>query len=85
MSDFHERIQDIFRDVFEDPDLVLRDDLTAEDVEGWDSLAHINLIIAVEKTFRVRFATAEISRTKEAGYSLGDFLALVRAKAGGTA
>ena len=61
MNDVHTRLTAIFRDVFEDESLVLRDDLTAEDVENWDSLTHINLIVAIEKEFRIRFTTAEVS------------------------
>jgi len=49
MNDVHTRLTAIFRDVFDDESLVLRDDLTAEDVENWDSLTHINLIVAIEK------------------------------------
>ena len=49
------------------PAIVLQDEMTAADVDGWDSLAHINLIIAVERKLGIKFATAEISRMKEAG------------------
>jgi len=73
-------VQDIFRDVFDDPAIVLRDDMTAGDVDGWDSLAHINLIIAVERKLGVKFATAEISRMKEPGQNAGSFLRLIEAK-----
>jgi acyl carrier protein len=57
----------VFRDVFDNPSLVLRDDLTASNVEGWDSLSHINMIVAVERTFRIKFALADISRLKDVG------------------
>jgi acyl carrier protein len=76
MSDVHTRLSTIFRDVFDDESLVLRDDLTAEDVENWDSLTHINLIVAIEKEFRIRFTTAEVSRLK----NVGELEALVAAK-----
>jgi acyl carrier protein len=82
MPDIRERVQDIFREVFDDPAIVLRDDMTAADVDGWDSLAHINLIIAVERKLGIKFATAEISRMKEAGQNVGSFLRLIQAKAG---
>ena len=49
MSDVRSQVQDIFRDVFDDPTLELRDDMTADDVDDWDSLSHINLIIAIER------------------------------------
>jgi acyl carrier protein len=80
MSDVREQVQDVFRDVFEDPALILQDNMTAEDVEGWDSLAHINLIIALEKRLSIKFATAEISRLKEDGSNVGTMLELVARK-----
>ena len=80
MDSLRERLQTIFRDVFEDDNLVLRDSMTAHDVEGWDSLAHINLIIAVEQELRIRFAAAEISRLKEPAQSVGTFLDLLKEK-----
>ena len=76
MSDVHTRLTAIFRDVFDDESLVLRDDLTAEDVENWDSLTHINLIVAIEKEFRIRFTTAEVSGLK----NVGELEALAAAK-----
>lgn len=80
MTDIREQIQSIFRRVFADPGLVLTDDMTAADVDGWDSLNHINLIIAVEKTLGIKFATAEISRMKEPGQNVGTFIALIQSK-----
>src|SRR5690349_7176797 len=55
MSDLGQRLQDIFRDVFNDPALAVNDRTTAADVEGWDSLAHINLVIAIERALSIRF------------------------------
>jgi acyl carrier protein len=80
MADVRERLQDIFRDVFDDPAIVLEDKMTAGDVDGWDSLAHINLIIAVERKLGIKFATAEISKIKEPGQNVGTFLRLIEAK-----
>ncbi len=54
--------------------------MTAVDVDGWDSLAHINLIIALERKLGIKFATAEISRMKEPGQNVGSFRRLVEAK-----
>ena len=58
-------MQAVFRDIFDDEALVLRDDLTAADVENWDSLTHINLIVGIERQFKVRFTTAEVSSLKD--------------------
>ncbi len=80
MTDLHDRLQNIFRQVFGDPELVLRDDMVADDVDGWDSLMHINLIIAVEKQLGIKFATAEISKMKQPGQNVGTFSRLVESK-----
>ena len=80
MEEIREQVQDVFREVFDDPALVLNDRMTAEDVDGWDSLAHINLMIAIEKRLGVKFATAEISRLKEDGKNVGSLLELVARK-----
>ena len=80
MEEIRERVQDVFREVFDDPTLVLNDRMTADDVDGWDSLAHINLMIAIEKRLGVKFATAEISRLKENGKNVGNLLDLVARK-----
>jgi acyl carrier protein len=75
-------VQQVFQDVFGDDTIVLTDAMTAADVPGWDSLGHLNLIIAVEKRFAVRFATAEISRLKDEGQNVGTLLALIASKRG---
>ena len=60
-------VQDIFRDVLDNEDIVLEDNTTADDVEEWDSLSHIQLIVAIEKAFKVKFATKEILSWKNVG------------------
>ena len=67
MTDTWERLQNIFRDIFEDEGLVLREDMTAADVKNWDSLNHIDLIVAVEREFKIRFTTAEVTTLKNVG------------------
>jgi acyl carrier protein len=61
------RLTRIFRTTLDDPTLVLRDDMTAADVEGWDSLTHIALIVAIERSFHIKFTLAEISRLSDVG------------------
>ena len=61
------RLAGIFRTLFNDPGLELRDDLTARDVDGWDSLNHVNLMILIEDEFRVRFTTSEVSSLQDVG------------------
>ena len=80
MDELREQLQEVFRDVFDDDEIVIHNETTANDIEGWDSLMHINLIIAVEKRFGVKFATAEISGLKEEGQNVGTFLALLASK-----
>lgn len=56
-----EQLTPIFRDVFDDEDLIIEKNTTAQDVDGWDSLAHIRLVISIEKTLGLRFSASEIS------------------------
>jgi acyl carrier protein len=55
------RLQQIFREIFSDDDLVVTDGMTAADVSGWDSLAHINLIYAVEREFDISIADERLA------------------------
>ena len=57
----------IFHEVFDDDAIVLRDDLTAEDVEEWDSLTHITLVLAVEKEFGLQLNAAEVGGLANVG------------------
>ena len=62
-----ERLQRVFREVLGDPDLVLRDDLTAADVPGWDSLAHVGLMFSIESEFGITFSDQEMSSLEDVG------------------
>ena len=75
-----ESMREIFREVFEDPDLEISDEMTANDVEQWDSLEHINLIIATENNFKIKFTTAEMSRLKGSGQNVGSFIEMIESK-----
>jgi acyl carrier protein len=57
----------IFRNVFDDRMLTLRDDMTASEVEGWDSLSHITLIVSIERSFHIKLTLAEIQRLNDVG------------------
>ncbi len=61
------RLTPIFRDVFRDNALVPTDQMTAEDVPAWDSLSHINMIMAVEKAFGVKFSIKDVRAMKNVG------------------
>lgn len=72
----YERLTAIFDDVFDTGDLVLTPDLTARDVDGWDSLAHIRLIVTIEKAFKIKFSASEIGRLE----NVGDLVALIQSR-----
>jgi acyl carrier protein len=66
----------IFRQIFSDDTLEISETMTAGDVPEWDSLAHISLIVAVEKGFGITFTTREVRSMK----NVGDFMELIRKK-----
>jgi acyl carrier protein len=62
-----EQIQAIFREIFQNENLEINPEMTARDVENWDSFNHINLIIALEEAFNVRFSSEEIGKMANVG------------------
>jgi acyl carrier protein len=72
------RLQEVFRDVFDDASIQLFREMTAKDIEDWDSLTHINLVVASEKEFAVKFNLAEIKALK----NVGEFIDLIERKLG---
>ncbi len=62
-----EKLQETFRDVFEDDELVITAQTTAAEIEDWDSLMHVTLILAVEGDFGLRFSSGEVSGLKSVG------------------
>ncbi|HKT73997.1 MAG TPA: acyl carrier protein [Steroidobacteraceae bacterium] len=60
-------LTEIFHDVFEDQSIVPTPRMTAEDVDDWDSLNHINLIVAIEARFKIKFKTAELESLRNVG------------------
>ena len=74
----HRKLESIFQAVFDRPDLAIKDETAADDIEGWDSLAQINLVVGAEDAFQVRFLTAEIKALK----NVGEFKRLIAAKLG---
>ncbi len=62
-----ENLTRIFREVFDNPEIELIPETTADDVDGWDSLSHVNLILAVENYFQVRFKPKEVASFKNVG------------------
>jgi acyl carrier protein len=67
------KLTEVFREVFDDDTLEIHETMTAADVEDWDSLTHINLVVAVERAFRMKFTTREVQSLK----NVGEFIALI--------
>ncbi|MBE6658608.1 MAG: acyl carrier protein [Ruminococcaceae bacterium] len=61
------KLTEIFRDIFEEDDIVVTDETTAQDIEGWDSLTHLSMISEVESEFKMRFKMKEITAMKNVG------------------
>lgn len=71
------RLSDIFHDVFDDDSIVVTPAMTAADIDEWDSLNHIRLVLSVERNFALRFSAAEVGRLK----NVGEFVHLIQSKA----
>ena len=78
MSPELSRLTEVFRHVFEDDELTITRETKAADIESWDSLMHVSLILAVEKTFGVRFSSSEVSSLM----NVGMLMELINAKKG---
>ncbi len=76
MPDPLPEIQEIFRDIFDDESLVIDRESNASTVEDWDSLAHVNLVTAIEKKYKIKFALAELQSLK----NVGDMIDLIEKK-----
>lgn len=76
-AEVYNKIQPIFREYFENDDLVLQDGMTAADVDGWDSLAHISLVVAIEKEFGIQLGVKHSTRLKNVGELVDAILARV--------
>jgi acyl carrier protein len=62
-----ERLNPIFREILEDPDIELSPTTTADDIEGWDSITNIELLVAIEQEFDLKFHTGEIAGLANVG------------------
>lgn len=62
-----EKLNGVFQDVFDDDSIIVNESTTADDIEDWDSIEHINLISAVENEFKIRFTMGEVSGMKNVG------------------
>jgi len=71
----YERLTEVFRDVFDDDGITVNDETTANDIEDWDSLEHINLIVALEEEFGMKFSMGEAVGMKNVGEAVDILLA----------
>lgn len=67
MSEIIAQVNSIFKDVLDNDDVVITASSTANDVDEWDSLTHIQLVVAIEKHFKIRFSSGEIQNFKDVG------------------
>jgi acyl carrier protein len=70
------RLNQIFREVFDDEDINITPEMTANNVAGWDSLSHVNLIVAIETRFEIKFSQKELLTFK----NVGDMINSIQAK-----
>jgi acyl carrier protein len=66
-DDIVRSLTSIFHEVLDDPAIELSDHMAAKDIAAWDSLNHVNLVIAAEQEFRIRFSTSDIARIANVG------------------
>jgi len=66
-EEVYAKLNEVFQDVFDDEDIEVNDSTVASDVDGWDSLEHINLIVAVERCFGIKFTMGETTGLKNVG------------------
>lgn len=71
-----DELQEIFRDVFDEDELELTEETTSHDIEDWDSFAQIQLVIAIEKHFNIRFQMHEVAKLK----NVGEMIQLIEAR-----
>ncbi len=76
-EDILQRLTRVFQEVFDDQSLLVRPDMTANDVERWDSLSHVDMIILVEEEFAIRIPTLEVMGLK----NVGDLIQIIRSRA----
>ena len=66
-EEVYERLNEVFRDVFDDETIEVNENTNSDDIEDWDSLEHINLVSAVEREFNIKFTMAQVRGMKNVG------------------
>ena len=75
-EEIYERLNEVFRDVFDDESIEVNESTTSADIEDWDSLEHINLIVAVENEFGIKFNMKEVTTMK----NVGEMVEIIRSR-----
>lgn len=75
-AELTKKVNEVFCEIFDDDELVITDETTAADIEDWDSLEQINILVALEKLFSVKFAVAEVEGLK----NVGEMIDLIKKK-----
>lgn len=70
------RLAGVFDEVFDDDSIQLKPNLSAKDVDGWDSLTHVRLLLTIERAFKIKFSTSEIGKLE----NVGDLVNLIKAR-----
>ncbi len=71
------RLNEVFQEVFDDEDLFIDDDTNADSIDDWDSMEHINLVVAVEEEFGMKFSMDEIAEMQ----NVGDMVEIIKERA----
>lgn len=74
--EIYARLTKIFEDVFDEDSLTVTPQLAAKDVDGWDSLTHIRLMLTIEKAFKIKFSASEIGKLE----NVGELVALIKVR-----
>ncbi|TIS92120.1 MAG: acyl carrier protein [Mesorhizobium sp.] len=74
VDEIYERLEPIFRELFDDDDLIVTPQHTAKDVEGWDSMMNVQLMLSIERAFKVHFSASQIASLG----SIGELAALIQ-------
>ncbi|MBO6149254.1 MAG: acyl carrier protein [Lachnospiraceae bacterium] len=77
LEEIRKKLENVFQTVFDDEEIEIGDATTADDIDGWDSLTHVQLIVAVEEAFNCKFSVAETIKLK----NVGEFIRLIERKA----
>jgi acyl carrier protein len=75
-AQIYERLTRLLQDIFDNDSISVTPELSAKDVDGWDSVTHIRLMLTVERAFRTKFSTSEIGNLK----NIGDLVTLIKAR-----